>query len=122
MHGSLTYYNCFVRLFFAIMNDKMTLRDFFDAIELVAPNIKKELWQKSVDLIVDGIFFDNYFERQVYEILEMFDIEKFILNANRKKKMEDKIIRNSPEKLYPILKKYIAGNVTDNERQEIEIL
>ena len=117
---SLTYYNCFVRLFFAIMNDKMTLRDFFDAIELVAPNIKKELWQKSVDLIVDGIFFDNYFERQVYEILEMFDIEKFILNANRKKKMEDKIIRNSPEKLYPILKKYIAGNVTDNERQEIE--
>ena len=117
---SLTYYNCFVRLFFAIMNDKMTLEEYFNAIELVAPSIKNELWQKSVDLILDENFFDDYFERQVYEILEMFDIEKFILNANRKKKMEDKIIRNSPEKLYPILKKYIAGEVTDNERQEIE--
>lgn len=117
---SLEYYNSFVRLFFAIMNDKMTLSDFFDAIELVAPDIKKELWQKSVDLILDDAFFENYFERQVYEILEMFDIEKFILNANRKKKMEDEIIRHSPEKLYSILKKYIVGNVTDNERQEIE--
>lgn len=117
---SLTYYNCFVRLFFAILNDKMTLGDFFDAIELVAPNIKKELWQKSVDLILDDIFFDNYFEGQVYEILEMFDMEKFILNANRKKKMEDKIIRYSPEKLYSIFKKYIVGEVSDNERQEIE--
>lgn len=117
---SLTYYNCFVRLFFAIMNDKMTLGDFFDAIELVAPNIKKELWQKSVDLILDALFFDNYFERQVYEILEMFDMGKFILNASRKKKMEDKVVQNSPEKLYSIFKKYIVGDVTDNEKQEIE--
>ena len=66
------------------------------------------------------LFFDNYFERQVYEILEMFDIGKFILSTNHKKKMEDKIIRNSPEKLYSILKKYIAGKVTDNEKQIIE--
>ena len=117
---SLTYYNCFVRLFFAIMNDKMTLGDFFDAIELVAPNIKKDLWQKSVDLILDEKFFDDYFERQVYEILEMFDIGKFILSASRKKKMEDKVVQNSPEKLYSIFKKYIVGEVTDNERQEIE--
>lgn len=117
---SLTYYNCFVRLFFAIMNDKMTLGDFFDAIELVAPNIKKDLWQKSVDLILDEKFFDDYFERQVYEILEMFDIGKFILSASRKKKMEDKVVQNSPEKLYSIFKKYIVGEVTNNERQEIE--
>lgn len=117
---SLTYYNCFVRLFFAIMNDKMTLGDFFDAIELVAPNIKKDLWQKSVDLILDEKFFDDYFERQVYEILEMFDIGKFILSDSRKKKMEDKVVQNSPEKLYSIFKKYIIGEVTDNERQEIE--
>ena len=117
---SLTYYNCFVRLFFAIVNDKMTLGDFFDAIELVAPNIKSDLWQKSVDLILDEKFFDDYFERQVYEILEMFDIGKFVLSASHKKKMEDKIIQNSPEKLYPILKRYIVGKVTDNEREEIE--
>ena len=50
----------------------------------------------------------------------MFDIGKFILSTNHKKKMEDKIIRNSPEKLYSILKKYIAGKVTDNEKQIIE--
>ena len=117
---SLTYYNCFVRLFFAIMNDKMTLEEYFNAIELVVPILKKELWQKSIDLILDEKFFDDYFERQVYEILEMFDLEKFILSANHRKKMEDKIIHNSPEKLYPILKKYIVGEVTDNERQEIE--
>ena len=50
----------------------------------------------------------------------MFDIGKFILSDNRKKKMEDKVVQNSPEKLYSIFKKYIVGKVTDNERQEIE--
>lgn len=117
---SLKYYNCFVRLFFAIMNDKMTLERYFDAIELVVPELKREIWQKSVDLILDEKFFIDYFERQVYEILEMIEREKFVLNLNRKKKMEDKIIQNSPEKLYPILKKYIEGEVKESERQEIE--
>lgn len=117
---SLKFYNSFVRLYFAIVNDKMTLCEYFNAIELVAPDLKEELWQKSVDLILDEEFFDDYFERQVYEILEMIDIEKFVLNVNRKKKMEEKIIDNSPEKLYPILKKYIVGEVREIGRQEIE--
>ena len=74
---SLKFYNSFVRLYFAIMNDKMTLCEYFNAIELVAPDLKEELWQKSVDLILDEEFFDDYFERQEYENLEMIDIEKF---------------------------------------------
>ena len=117
---SLKYYNSFLRLYFALINDKMTLEEYFNAIELVAPDLKKELWQKSVDLILDEEFFDNYFERQVYEILEMLDIEKIFLSANRKKKMEEKVINDSPEKLYPLLKKSIMGEVKEIGRQEIE--
>lgn len=117
---SLNYYNCFVRLFFALMNDKMTLEEYLDAIEQVISDLKEELWQKSVDLILDENFWDYYFKGQEYEILEMLDMGKFILNASRKKKMEDQIIDNSTEKLYPILKKYIIGDIKAREKQEIE--
>lgn len=117
---SLELYNCLLRVFFAMSSTDMSLREYFDAIELVLPESKMGFWQQTVDLILEDEFWDNYFEKHEYEILEMIDMGKFKLKAEHEKKLVDKVIRNSPDKLYPFLKKYINGQLGKQGRKEIE--
>lgn len=117
---SLNYYNCFLRLYFAMNSKHMSLEEYCDAIEIVASRWKEDLWQKTVDLILEDKFYIQYFEKHEYEILEMIDMKKFRLTLKQKKKMEEKVIVSSPEKLYPILKKYICGQLKENAREEVE--
>lgn len=119
---SLETYNCLLRIFFAMTGSQMSLEEYFEAIEFVMPEMKMEFWQQTVDLVLKDSFYDNYFEKCEYEILEMIDMGKFILGMGHKKRLADKIISNPPEKLYPYLKKYIHGQLKENGRKEIECI
>lgn len=119
---SLVIYNYLIRIFFAMNGRRMSLEEYFNAIELVMPELKMEFWQQTVDLVLEGCFYENYFEKHEYEILEMIDMEKFKLSIGHREKLADRIISNSPQKLYPYMKKYIHGQLKENGRKEIEYI
>lgn len=117
---SIEFYNCMSRIFFAMCNKEMSLNEYFSVVELVLPELKMELWQQTIDLVLEEMFWDNYFEKHEYEILEMIDMGKFKLSADNEKKLAIKVIHNSPDKIYPLLKKYINGQLKELGRREIE--
>ena len=50
----------------------------------------------------------NIFDGKEYEIWDMLELKKIKLKANYQKELNEKTIKNAPEKLYPVLQKYIA--------------
>ena len=113
-------YNCLGRLYYASLSGlNISLKEYFDFIEAVMP-LKMDIYQKTIEHILDDDFVINIFQNQIYQILEMADMGKFYLKEEYKDILEKKIIEKNSEKLYPILKKYICGKLKENEKNLIE--
>lgn len=108
---TLENYSQFSRLYFALTSEtKISLMEYADSIDTLFPPDCSVL-QKTAELILDDSFFPNLFSRQEYMILEIMEMKRISLKIPHKKKLRRKIIRESPEQIYPYLTRYIAGTL-----------
>lgn len=115
----LQNYSKFVRLFFALNHQKMTLTDYFEAMEKVLGE-DSNAFQQTIELILDDRLLIDCFKDCEIEILEMMDLGKFKLKKDRKEKLINKILKGDPDKLYSVLKKYIAGELSAEKRDILD--
>lgn len=114
-------YSAMARLYFAVKNtENITLIDYFKYADIVRKQIDNVFCEKTMELILDGQL--DIFAGKEYEIWNMLELRKIKLKVNYQKKLNEKTINDAPEKLYPILQKYIAGQLSLNTKQVIENL
>lgn len=118
---NLIDYNSLSRLYFALKRKKdISIQEYFESVDTVMNLKDTDFYQKTVERILDNKFYENYFKNQEYQILEMMDMKKFQLKKGHREIMEKKIICETPEKLYPIFKRYISGQLKKNEYSSVE--
>ena len=69
-------------------------------------------------MILDGQL--EMFNGKEYEIWDMLERKKIKLKAAYQKILSEKTIKNSPEKIYMILKKYIEGELSISTQKMVE--
>lgn len=116
---SLQNYSKFVRLFFALNHQKMTLENYFDAMEKVLGE-DLNVYQQTIELILDDRLVIDCFKDCEMEILEMMDLGKFKLKRDQKQKLINKILKGDLDKLYPVLKQYITGELSSRKRDILD--
>lgn len=117
---TLIAYNQFCRLYFATLNKKdISLREYFDFVDVIMP-LKYDVYQTTVERVLDNDFSLDVFQNQEYQILEKLDMNKFKLKKEYKEILSKRIIENTPEKLYPILQNYINGKLETKVKTQLE--
>ena len=108
---TLERFSQFSRLYFALIGEtEISLAEYIDSADVLFPS-DRSISQKTVDLVLDDKFFPEIFENQEYQILGILEMKHILLEKTRKKKLVKKITGNTPGKLYPYLKRYIAGEL-----------
>lgn len=114
-------YSAMARLYFAVNNtENITLMDYFKYADIVRKKFDQFFYEKTMELILDGKL--NIFDKKEYEIWDMLELKKIKLKINYQKKLNEKTIKNSPEKLYPILQNYITGKLSSDMKKIVEKL
>ena len=116
-----SWYSAMTRLYFAVQNTTdITLENYFDYADIVRKQTNRVFYEKTTELILDGIL--NIFAGKEYEIWDMLERKKIKLNAGYQKKLSEKTVKHTPEKLRPILKKYIEGKLSSDTKTAVERL
>lgn len=117
---SLEYFSQFSRLYFALIGETaISLTEYIHSIDMLFPS-DQPIQQKTVEMVLDDRFFPKVFVNQEYQVLEIMEMKCLPLETVWKKKLEHKIIQNTPEKLYPYLKRYIAGKLSSRTCEFVE--
>ena len=108
---TLECFSPFARLYFALIGEaEISLGEYINSMDVLFPSNESNL-QKTVELILDNQFLPKSFTNQEYQILEIIEMKSLILRKSHQKTLGNKIIHNTPEKIYPYLKRYIAGEL-----------
>lgn len=114
-------YSALARLYFAVKNtENITLIDYINYVDIVKKEKDEFFYNKTIELILDEKL--DIFKGKEYEIWDMFELKKMKLKDNYQKKLNEKTISNTPEKVYPILKRYIEGNLSTQTQKVVEKL
>ncbi len=114
-------YSAMARLYFAAKNTKdISLEDYFNYADIVRKKSDNVFYEKTMELILDDQF--EIFKGKEYEIWDMLELKKIKLKDIYQKKLNEKTIKDEPEKLYLILKKYIVGQFSSHTKKNIEKL
>lgn len=120
-YKNFSEYSAMARLYFAVNNtENITLEEYFKYSDIVRKQTDKSFYEKTMELILDEKV--NLFEGKEYEIWDMLELKKIKLKANYQKILNEKTIKNSPEKLYPVLQSYITGKLSSHMKKTVENL
>ncbi len=108
---TLERFSQFSRLYFALIGEtEISFEEYINSMEILFP-LNQSILQKTAELILDDLFFPKSFANQEYQILEIIEMKPLFLRKSHQKTLGNKIIHNTPEKLYPYLRRYIAGEL-----------
>lgn len=117
---TLDFFSQFSRLYFALNGEtEISLADYIDSVNTLFP-LDRSISLKTMELVLDDRFFPNVFVDQEYQILEIMEMKRLVLEKDQQEKLAHKIVRNTPEKLYPYLKRYIAGVLPTRTCESVE--
>lgn len=112
-------YSAMARLYFAAKStENITLEEYFKYADIVRNQTDIFFYNRTIELILDEHL--KIFVGKEYEIWKMLELKKIKLKNNYQKKLNEKTIRNTPEKIYPILQKYIEGKLSSNTKRVVE--
>ncbi len=108
---TLECFSPFARLYFALTGEaEISLGEYINSMDVLFPS-NQSISQKTAELILDDQFIPKSFTNQEYQILEIIEMKSLFLQKSHQKTLGNKIIRNTPEKIYPYLKRYISGEL-----------
>ena len=111
-------YSAMARLYFAVINaEDISLDDYFKYADIVRNKCDTYFYSRTLELVLDGQL--KMFKEKEYEIWDMLELKKIKLKVNYQKLLTEKTIKNSPEKIYPILKNYIEGKMSSNTKEAV---
>ena len=111
-------YSAMARLYFAAINtENISLYDYFKYVDIVRNKSEAYFYNRTLELILDGQLM--MFKEKEYEIWDMLELRKIKLKNNYQKLLNEKTIKNSPEKIYPILKKFTEGKISSNTQKAV---
>ena len=94
------------------------MEEYFKYADAVKIKCDDYFYKRTVELILDGQL--EMFNGKEYEIWDMLERKKIKLKAAYQKILSEKTIKNSPEKIYMILKKYIEGELSISTQKMVE--
>lgn len=108
---TLEYYSQFSRLYFALTGEtKISLTEFIYSHDVLFPSDCMVV-QKTIELVLEDKFSPAVFAGQEYQLLEIMEMKRLSLGKKQQRKLQHKVVRDTPEKLYPYLKRYITGTL-----------
>ena len=119
IYSEFSGYSAMARLYFAVANtENISLEEYFKYADAVKIKCDDYFYKRTVELILDGQL--EMFNGKEYEIWDMLERKKIKLKAAYQKILSEKTIKNSPEKIYMILKKYIEGELSISTQKMVE--